>query len=223
LTALRKHGFLEEAPEARDWRTAAAAFARSCHVDLRHAEHVRGLALTLFEALATPFGLGGRARDLLEAAALLHDVGYFISYAKHHKHSYHLVRHADLRGFSPREKEIIANVARYHRKALPKQKHDGFGQLGEEDRTLVRRLGGLLRLADGLDRRRVGQVQTLRCTLGGAAFHVGLEGKGDVSVELFGGREKGDLFELAFRRRLVLGAEGGLSLPAGDVSCALSN
>jgi exopolyphosphatase/guanosine-5'-triphosphate,3'-diphosphate pyrophosphatase len=71
----------------------------------------------------------------------------------------------------------------------------------------VRRLGGLLRLADGLDRRRLGGVRTLRCRLDAAAFHVDLEGEGDLSVELYGGREKGDLFELAFRRRLVIEAQ----------------
>jgi exopolyphosphatase/guanosine-5'-triphosphate,3'-diphosphate pyrophosphatase len=161
----------------------------------------------LFEAVAEPFGLGERARDLLEAAALLHDIGYFINYSRHHKHAYHLVRHADLLGFSPREREIVANVARYHRKALPKQKHEGFGQLTETDRALVRRLGGLLRLADGLDRRRLGGVRNLRCRLEAAAFHVDLDGEGDLSVELYGGREKGDLFELAFRRRLVIEAQ----------------
>ncbi|MBI5018396.1 MAG: Ppx/GppA family phosphatase [Deltaproteobacteria bacterium] len=206
LTALRKHGLLQEAPESRDWRTAAESFARSCHVDLGHATHVRDLSLLLFDAVADTYELGDRARDLLEAAALLHDIGYFIGYASHHKHAYHLVRHADLVGFSPREKEIVANVARYHRKALPKKKHEGFGQLAGPDQALVRRLGGLLRLADGLDRRRTGQVQSLRCRLQHAVFHVDLEGQGELSVELYGGREKGDLFERAFRRRLVIEA-----------------
>jgi len=98
-------------------------------------------------------------------------------------------------------------VARYHRKALPKKKHDGFGQLSIPDQALVRRLGGLLRLADGLDRRRNGHVQSLKCRLDGPIFHVDLIGS-DVSVELHGGQEKGDLFAAAFRTRLQLEAPG---------------
>ena len=81
---------------------------------------------------------------MLEAASLLHDVGYFIDYTKHHKHSYHLIRYAKLFDFSPRETEIIANLARYHRKALPKKKHENFSRLSTGDQELVRRLGGIL-------------------------------------------------------------------------------
>ncbi|MHB8763523.1 MAG: Ppx/GppA phosphatase family protein [Deferrisomatales bacterium] len=206
LRSLRTHGLISGPPEPRDWRAAIDAFARSCHVDRAHAEQVRDLSLRLFDAVAEPFGLGARARELLEAAALLHDVGYFIGYDRHHRHSYHLIRHADLAGLSPREREVVANVARYHRKALPKKKHDGFGGLAPADRDLVRRLGGLLRLADGLDRRRNGAVRSLTCRLDADAVTVVLEGEGDLSVELHGGGEKGDLFEAAFGRALVLRA-----------------
>lgn len=204
LRSLREHGFLEEAVSTRDWRSSADAFARSCHVDTAHAEHVRHLAVLLFDALAPDYGLDGRARELLEAAALLHDVGYFISYAKHHKHTYHLLRHADLFGFSPREREIVANVARYHRKALPKKKHEGYGQLSPDDQGLVNRLGGLLRLADGLDRRRNGHVSSVTCRIEGDTVRIDLEGEGDLGVEHYGGQDKGDLFEQAFGKRLVI-------------------
>ena len=141
---------------------------------------------------------------MVESAALVHDVGYFISYSGHHKHTYHLVRHADLFGFTPREREIIAHVARYHRKSLPKKKHETFARLVTQDQLLVKRLGGILRLADGLDRRRNSQVTTLDCSLSPSTFMVMLEGGGDVSVELFGGKLKGNLFEEAFGRKLVL-------------------
>jgi exopolyphosphatase/guanosine-5'-triphosphate,3'-diphosphate pyrophosphatase len=207
LRSLEKHGLLSSSPAPRDWRGSLEDFGRSCHVDWPHAAQVRDLAVRLFDAVAEPFDLDGRARELLEAAALLHDVGYFIDYSGHHKHTYHLIRHAELLGFTPREKEIVANVARYHRKALPKRKHEGFGRLEEPDRTLVLQLGGLLRLADGLDRRRNGLVRGLRCRLDRADFRVILEGEEDLSVEVYGGQEKGDLFEKAFHRRLDLDAE----------------
>ncbi|MBE0617647.1 MAG: Ppx/GppA family phosphatase [Proteobacteria bacterium] len=212
LKSLEKHG-LRAAAERRDWRGSLEDFARSCHVDWPHAAQVRDLAGQLFDAVAEPFGLDGRARELLEAAAVLHDVGYFIDYARHHKHTYHLIRHAELLGFTPREKEIVANVARYHRKALPKKKHEGFGRLETADRVLVLRLGGILRLADGLDRRRNGLVRSLRCRLADGRLQVTLAGEEDLSVEVYGGQEKGDLFERAFRTRLELGAQP--SSPAG--------
>ena len=204
LQSLQKHGFLPEAKVARDWRSAVTAFARSCHSDEEHAHNVAALSLKIFDALADPFGLSDADRRLLEAAALLHDVGYFISYSQHHKHSYHLIRHASLFGFTPRELEVMANIARYHRKAPPKKKHENFVRLGAEDRERVKKLGGILRLADGLDRRRAGAVKEVACTLTGATCTLGLEGGEDLSVELYGGMAKADLFEEAFRRKLVL-------------------
>lgn len=204
LDSLRKHHLVRESGRRRNWRSAALDFARSCLVDEEHAKQVNVLALQLFDALASAFHLGEQERKLLETAALLHDSGYFISYASHHKHSYHLIRHAELFGFTPREREIIANVARYHRKSLPKKKHEGFARLTEDDRTLVARLGGILRLADGFDRRRNALVRKLHCDLAENSFRVVLEGDEDLSVEIFGGKAKGDLFEHAFRRKLLL-------------------
>lgn len=204
LKGLRRHNLLPGEGEPRNWRDAVIDYARSCHHDEEHALQVAKLSLEIFDAVAAPFALGEKERQMLEAAALLHDVGYFISYSGHHKHSYHLVRHADLFGFTPREREIIAHVARYHRKALPKKKHESFARLVPPDRLLVRRLGGILRLADGLDRRRNSLVSGVDCSLSPATFMVRLKGEGDLSVELFGGRAKGDLFEAAFGRKLLL-------------------
>ncbi len=204
LKGLNRHNLLGAEKTARNWRDAALEFARSCHHDETHALQVARLSLTIFAPLAIPFGFGEKERQILEAAALLHDVGYFISYSGHHKHTYHLVRHADLFGFTPREREIIAQIARYHRKSLPKRKHETFARLDPQDQLLIRRLGGILRLADGLDRRRNAVVTSLDCTLSRSAFTVMISGAGDISVELFGARVKGDLFEATFRKKLVL-------------------
>ena len=204
LQSLEKHGLLPQPPARRDWRQSVEDFARACHFDADHSQQVNQLAQRLFAGVAPLWAGEERDAQLLEAAALLHDVGYFISYAQHHKHSYHLIRHADLFGFSPREREIVANIARYHRKSLPKKKHDNFARLSAEDRLLVMRLGGILRLADGLDRRRNRLVTGLSCRLQGKTFQVLLEGGGDLSVELYGGETKGDLFACAFNCRLEL-------------------
>ncbi|HEX8959943.1 MAG TPA: Ppx/GppA phosphatase family protein, partial [Geobacteraceae bacterium] len=170
LKALRKYNLIPAERKPRSWRESVLEFARSCHFDEEHSVQVARLSLEIFDAVASSFGLAEKERQLLEAAALLHDVGYLISYSGHHKHSYHLVRHADLFGFTPREREIIASVARYHRKALPKKKHDSFARLSPQDKALVSRLGGILRLADGLDRRRNSVVSALDCSLSPATF-----------------------------------------------------
>ena len=204
LRGLSKHQILPAGQKQRTWRNSVLEFATSCHFDEGHSLQVARLSLEIFRALEGQFKFTDRDRSILEAAAILHDVGYFINYAGHHKHSYHLVRHADLFGFNPRERELIANVARYHRKSLPKKKHEQFMRLSDGDRTLVARLGGILRLADGLDRRRIGVVQAIDCQAGLKSFTVGLYGGDDLSVELFGARIKGDLFEEAFGLKLVL-------------------
>lgn len=206
LRGLRRYGLIPEEAKPRNWRDAALEFARSCHFDEEHSLHVVHLCLTVFDALAEPFNMGAAERRMLEAAAILHDVGYFISYDSHHKHSCLLIRHADLFGFTPREREIIANVARYHRKALPKKSHESYARLAAADRLLVQQLGGILRLCDGLDRRRNSHVRTLECGLTGSTFTIKVLDQIDISVELFGGKAKGDLFEVAFGRKLAVTA-----------------
>lgn len=133
-------------------------FARRCHVDERHARQVQRLALILFDALGERLGCDEADRQLLADAALLHDAGYHISYERHHKHSYHLIVHAELLGVSPDEQVVIANVARYHRGAEPKRKHENYGPLDAGMRRRIKRLAALLRVADGLDRGHIDAV-----------------------------------------------------------------
>jgi exopolyphosphatase/guanosine-5'-triphosphate,3'-diphosphate pyrophosphatase len=204
IRALSERGLWHAAGTQRDWLSSVKEFARSCHSDEEHNEQVRKLALAIFAALPAEPAFDDRARQMLAAAALLHDVGYFISYDRHHKHSYHLIRHAELFGFSPREREIVANLARYHRKALPKARHENFTRLAPADQELVCKLGGILRLADGLDRRRSRAVDSLTCTATADGFAIDLHGEGDLSVEAYGGQAKGDLFAAAFNRELLI-------------------
>jgi exopolyphosphatase/guanosine-5'-triphosphate,3'-diphosphate pyrophosphatase len=207
LRSLRKHGLLSGGEKRLTWRDSVLQFARSCHADEEHSLQVARLSLQLFDALDPVFRMGKEARRILEAASILHDVGYFINYSSHHKHSYHLIRHADLFGFTPRERELMANIARYHRRALPKKKHEAYVRLAEPDRLLVCRLGGILRLADGLDRRRNSVVTGLTCSLTDGTCVVTIGSREEISVELFGGKLKGDLLEDAFKKRLLLVTE----------------
>src|SRR5437879_13206841 len=154
-----------ETPRTKDRLESVRAFARKCRSNEQHCEHVAKLAGQVFDGLRERFTLAADGRELLVGAALLHDVGYLINHAKHHKHAYHLIMHGDLQGYSPREVEVIANIARYHRKAAPKKRHPNFGRLDRPDRRLVKQLSSILRVADGLDRthtqrseeRRVGK------------------------------------------------------------------
>ena len=106
------------------------------------------LALALFDGTAERHRLGDGERALLEYAALLHDIGHHISYRGHHKHTYYLIKNGELRGFTPLEIEMLANVARYHRRGHPRRKHPEFGALSRAERRTVRVLAGLLRVAD---------------------------------------------------------------------------
>ena len=129
-----------------------------------HSREVARLALALFDATAPVHGLDETAREYLEAAALLANVGLFISHTKHHLHTYYVIRNSEhLTGFTDREIEIIAQVARYHRKSAPKPEHEAFARLWPDDQRLVRTLAALLRVSIGLDRSYERRVATVRC------------------------------------------------------------
>jgi exopolyphosphatase/guanosine-5'-triphosphate,3'-diphosphate pyrophosphatase len=113
-------------------------------------------------ALGERLGWSREDRAALADAALLHDAGYHISYERHHKHSYHLVLHADLLGIAPTEQVVVANVARYHRGSEPRRRHPNFGMLDKSLRRRIRRLSALLRIADGLDRGHVSAVSGVK-------------------------------------------------------------
>lgn len=198
ISCMKRLQLLPETLTQRGWKESVLEFARSCHYDEPHSRHVAKVSLSIFDSIAKESGLKKAERKLLEAAALLHDIGYFISYNSHHKHSHHLIRHADLFGFSPREREMTAMIARYHRKSLPKKKHAEYDRLEPKDQQIVSRLGGILRLADGLDRRRSGLVEVVALKRSGTIYSFKLLGTEDISVEVFGGNAKKDLFEKSF-------------------------
>jgi len=179
-------------------------FARKCHSNERHCEHVATLAASMFDALRDAYALPAGGRDILRAAALLHDIGYLINHEEHHKHAYHLIMHGDLRGFSSREIELIANVARYHRRAVPKKAHANFARLDRGERRLVRRLSGVLRVADGLDRAHGQAVQGVRCRVGDGWVRMLVRATRDPAIELEDATRKAGLFERAFRAGLTL-------------------
>jgi exopolyphosphatase/guanosine-5'-triphosphate,3'-diphosphate pyrophosphatase len=137
-------------PDVR--RRSALELAERCNYYAEHAQQVIRLALALFDQSRGVHGLTDQEREWLEYAALLHDVGGLISYARHHRHSYYLIKNGDLRGFHPDEIEVIALVARYHRRGTPKRSHDEYSHLSSSLRKSVRTLSSILRVAESLDR-----------------------------------------------------------------------
>lgn len=182
----------------------------SCRYEAHHAATVRRNCLSIFDQLRDVHGLGNAEREYLEAAAVLHDIGYLISHSQHHKHGYYLIRHSELLGFTDREIEIIANIARYHRKSHPKEKHDGFPRLSGDDQQRVRRLAAILRIADGLDRRHRDIFASITCEVKprSVTLHLGLKQDSDTSIELWGAERRKELFEEEFGKTLRLVVEG---------------
>lgn len=172
-----------------------------------HAAQVCRLALQLFDATVPLHGLGLPARRILQAAALLHDIGLAFSAKQHHKHAQALIRKRNLPGFVAHERDLVACVARYHRKALPKPEHPVYGDLSAEDQRCVQWLAGLLRIADGLDRAHDAAVRrvTVRILSGRLEIEARLARPHACAIE--GARRKRDLLESVTGRIVAIVAQ----------------
>lgn len=165
-------------------------------VNREHALHVKELAVYLFDQLQYTHQLGDREREYLEAAALLHDVGYHISSDQHHKHGGYIVSNAVMPGFTNDETAIIAAVIRYHRKSHPKNKHSEYSVLSDGDKYIVKVLASMLRIAEGLDRRQQQQVVSVRVIPRKDSIQVTLVANGVVpDIELWGAERRKALLE----------------------------
>ena len=165
-----------------------------------HARHVARLSLSLFDQAKIlhlhPYGT--HERELLEYAALLHDVGIFISRSGHHRHSFYLIRHSELAGFTDEEIQIMANLAYFHRKSPPKRRHDHFQSLSAEHQQMVRRLSALLRLAEGMDRSHLGLISAAHLNRHDDAAHLSLISSTDPHLEEWYINNEAAIFEEAF-------------------------
>jgi exopolyphosphatase/guanosine-5'-triphosphate,3'-diphosphate pyrophosphatase len=176
--------------------------ARKCRSNERHCEHVALLAGQIFDGLRRPLGLPASGRELVQAAALLHDIGYLVCHSQHHKHAYHLIINSGIAGYSSRELELIANIARYHRRATPKKTHENFARLRPRDRRQVRILSGILRVADGLDRTHTQRVKSVRVRVSDGFVRFLLQARSFPQVEVWDAYRKSALFEKASGRHL---------------------
>ena len=190
------HDEAADAPALRD--EAIERLAAACSGELEHGRKVAALAGRIYEQLTEPLALEPGDRLLLECAARLQDVGYVINYDQHHKHSYHLIRNSRLPGIRAHDLELIANVARYHRGAHPKRKHENFARVPAEDQQRVHRMAAILRLAGGLDRSRSQQVRDVAVRIDDEGVWIDVVADQEPQVDIWGAERRTDLFEKVF-------------------------
>lgn len=180
--------------------------AKKYNVDISHSKHIAKLSLQLFDNLKEIHNLGKIERELLKVAAYLHDCGFYISHDKHHKHSYYLILNTEMPGFTNQESELIANICRYHRKSLPKNSHNNYTNLNENDKKTLWVLGGILRLVEGLDRRQLKNVENLFLELKKNILTISImqDADIDIDIELWSAERRKDMLEEAINLKIIL-------------------
>jgi exopolyphosphatase / guanosine-5'-triphosphate,3'-diphosphate pyrophosphatase len=197
---------VEEFPDLR--RRSVMELARRCQFREDHGSHVARLALSIFNQTRRLHRLAEADAELLEYAALLHDIGFYISPHRHHRHSAYLIKSHAMTGFSRSEVEIIALTARHHRKSEPRRGHGVMQSLSKTDCHRVRVLAAILRIADALDRTHARLVRAVRCTISSRTVDIRVDADGDPELELWAARRKGDLFEALAGRKLRFAVDG---------------
>jgi len=187
-------------------RASVMALARRCNWPEAHSRHVAMLALSLFDQLRELHGLADEDGELLEYAALLHDVGEHVAHEGHDRHAAYLVHHGRLRGLAPAAVTELTALVRWHRRGDPKHHDDLVGDLDDDQRDRVRKLAAILRIADGLDRGRKQIVREVSARIGPELVLLHVRAEGVPELEIWGARRKRDLFERVFDRELELTA-----------------
>jgi exopolyphosphatase/guanosine-5'-triphosphate,3'-diphosphate pyrophosphatase len=196
---------VDRIPDVR--RRSTIELAERCNYYAVHAQHVARLALALFDQTRALHGLTDREREWLEYAALMHDLGVHISYPRHHRHSYYLIKNGDLRGFAPDEIEVMALVARYHRRGTPKKTHEEYARLRPGLRRTIRLLASILRVAESLDRSHAQVVSALELTDRGNDRLLHLRSSGDAELEMWAAQRHLAPFEKLMRKPVHLTAQ----------------
>ena len=197
---LEQHTFGGKQRTARERASYAGALTlgRRFQFDEPHARHVAKLAASLFDQTRALHGMKRDDRRLLIAASLLHDIGTFIGYKRHHKHSLYIISESELPGMTEPESLMVANIARYHRKNTPAEHHEMFMRLDEKNRERVIKLSAILRLADALDREHLQRIEAIRADLKGNVLELTITGRGDLLLERWALQRKAQFFQKTF-------------------------
>ena len=212
IDLLHKH-YAHAAPGQQDAEHTESLeqIGQKYNFDAPHGRQVAQLALSIFYQLQKLHQLDEKHAGILRAAAILHDIGSFIAFPKHHKHSYYLIKSSRPSSFNKEDVDLIANVARYHRKAHPSPKHLGFSQLTPGNQDVVRKLSAILRVADALDYKREQNIREVKCALS-APKTLCIEGIafGKLKGEIERALEKGALMEEVFNVKLLIRQAKGI-------------
>jgi exopolyphosphatase/guanosine-5'-triphosphate,3'-diphosphate pyrophosphatase len=188
---------------ARQLLVGTRSFARRLEYDQPHAEHVRELSILLFDQLQPVHHLPAQSRVLLEAGALLHDVGHMVSHRGHHKHGEYLALNGDIPGLEGRDRAIVAALVRYHnRKSAPAGHHVAYSSLNNNDQRIARRLAAVLRVAEALDHSHRQRVTNLGASFQRGAVGLQITAQGDAAEDLRDASRSAELFEKEFHVRL---------------------
>jgi len=183
---------------------AALSLARKYQADELHGVHTAAIARQIFEATRSQHRMGDRERLLLEVASIVHDIGGFVAARGHHRHAYYLLTHSEIYGLSAIDMEIVANVARYHRRAGPQADHPAYAALPRPARVTVNRLSSILRVADALDKGHNQRVRNAKVWVTGDELRIEAEGAEELALERLSLDQKAGLFEEVFGLRPVL-------------------
>jgi exopolyphosphatase/guanosine-5'-triphosphate,3'-diphosphate pyrophosphatase len=183
---------------------SAEAVGHRYRFDRPHGRHVAMLAMRLFDECQEDHGLSGRERLLLRVAALLHDIGIYVSLRAHHRHSQYLLAALQIFGLSDDETAIVANIARYHRRGMPQRSHVPYTALDRHDRLIVNKLGAILRLANALDAEHLQKVQDIRLLRSAPTWILEVEGVGDLTMEQLVATARADMFTETFGPVLII-------------------
>lgn len=183
---------------------SALQIGRKYNFDEPHARHVAKLSSSLFTSLQAVHRLGPRYQTILNVAALLHDIGLFVSNRSHHKHSMYLILNSDLFGLAPKDLNLVAMVARYHRRALPRPTHELYSALDRESRVAVSKMAALLRIADALDSGHVQRVSDPEFANEAGMLIVKTRPRPDLVLEKYALQQKSQMFEQVFGMQVDL-------------------
>lgn len=198
-----EHIFLRSQTQFRE--SALTTIVDKYKMDREHSQHVGALAVELFDAFAEVHKLPIETRDLLKAAAMLHDIGKFIDYSQHHKHTLYILSNINLPGYDNDERDIIAHTARYHRKSNPKASHLEYQKLSGRKQELILKLSVLLRLADSLDRSYSSSIKGLKATkVNSTTYAMTFDASSDYLLEKWAFHRKKEFFEKVFNTTLTL-------------------
>jgi exopolyphosphatase/guanosine-5'-triphosphate,3'-diphosphate pyrophosphatase len=189
---------------AKQIAASAWALARRYHVDESHTENVVQLAIKIFDQMPSEHGLFSRERLYLELAAILHDIGYFVSNSSHHKHGHYIVENSEIFGLAREDIQIVSNVVRYHRGSIPLRSHPEFNSLSREMRLVVMKLAAILRVADSLDRSHTQKITDVSLEFEDRNVLLNVQSTKDLEVERYALSSKGKYFEEVYGYKILL-------------------